>query len=41
MIYHALIGVFKNDLGPPKYALELRGYVKYMFLASQDALEVM
>ena len=24
-------GVFQNDPGPPKYALELRGYVKYMF----------
>ena len=23
--------VFQNDPGPPKYALELRDYVKYMF----------
>ena len=24
-------GEFQNDPGPPKYALELGGYVKYMF----------
>ena len=23
--------MFQNDPGPPKYALELRDYVKYMF----------
>ena len=26
-------GVFQNGPGPPKYALELRDYVKYMFLS--------
>ena len=30
-INYVFFGVFQNDLGPPKYALELRGYVKYMF----------
>ena len=30
-ISYAFFGVFQNDPGPPKYALELRGYVKYMF----------
>ena len=30
----SLFGVFQNDPGPPKYALELRGYVKYMFFSS-------
>ena len=30
-ISYAFFGVFQNDPGPPKYALELRGYVKKMF----------
>ena len=30
-ISHALVGVFQNDPGPPKYDLELRDYVKCMF----------
>ena len=30
-ISYAFFGVFQNDPGPPKYALELRGCVKYMF----------
>ena len=30
-INYAFFGVFQNDPGPLKYALELRGYVKYMF----------
>ena len=29
-INHVFIGVFQYDSGPPKHALELRGYVKYM-----------
>ena len=33
-INYVFFGVFQNDLGPPKYALELRGYVKYMFFLS-------
>ena len=30
-ISYYFFGVFWNDPRPPKYALELRGYVKYMF----------
>ena len=30
-INHVFVGVFQYDFGPPKHALELRDYVKYMF----------
>ena len=30
-INYVFFGVFQNDLGPPKYALESMDYVKYMF----------
>ena len=30
-INYVFFGVFQNDPGPLKYALELRSYVKYMF----------
>ena len=30
-ISHAFVGVFQNDPGPPKHALEFRDCVKYMF----------
>ena len=29
LISPAFVGVFQNDPGPPKYALELRDYVKF------------
>ena len=31
-INHVFVGVFQNDPGPPKYALELRDYVKNILL---------
>ena len=30
-INNVFVGVFQYDPGPPKHALELRDYVKYMF----------
>ena len=30
-INNVFVGVFQYDFGPPKHALELRDYVKYMF----------
>ena len=30
-INHVFVRVFQYDFGPPKHALELRDYVKYMF----------
>ena len=30
-IIHAFVGVFQNDPGPPKHALELRDYVKDIY----------
>ena len=30
-INHVFVGLFQYDFGPPKYALELRDHVKYMF----------
>ena len=31
LLSDAFVGLFQNDLGSPKHALELRDYVKYMF----------
>ena len=38
---HVFIGVFQYDSGPPKHALELRDYVKYMFSPSISTLYFM
>ena len=40
-INHVFIGVFQYDSGPPKHALELRDYVKYMFSPSISTLYFM
>ena len=40
-INHVFVGVFQYDFGPPKHALELRDYLKYMFSPCIFALHLM
>ena len=40
-INHVFVGLFHYDFGPPKHALELRDYVKFMFSPSIFTLNLM